>query len=368
MRKGSILFFCFLAARLFAAAQNLPFWVNPEYRNANWPTDSWYIGFAQDNVSFGENVARKMEMVRLEAMNQLSESIIVTVSGQSAVWNASSQYAVNGSMQESMSSEYRQNLYSVSNATIANQTVETCHDANGGKVYAFVSVRKTDLESFYAKQINFALEKALSLEEIASQYAEIGRKISAKEKISEAIDVLTEAECYFTLLSAVNARNPNLDAYRTSEALRKKLDIALSAMDKGPSIYVSCDHRLSYSRDDAFRSDPHIFYGIMTEALSEAKFRISDELDTADYVLALTTYTTERSNATNGIGLISFYANVDGKLLNRRTGQELATFSVFRDPQCYSTGSTAEAAAVKAFKVPALKNKILDKILNSIPQ
>lgn len=368
MKKIFIVFILSFVTQFDFFAQNVPIWINAEHRNSNWPTEYWYVGYAQDRILPGENVSKKLEALKLEAMNQLSESIILTVVGQSVSQNLSSQRSVNGQVQETISSEYRQNLRSASKATIANQVIETWHDTSNGQIYAFISVKKMDLESFYVTQINLALDKASSLHEIAAQYDQAGRKTTAKEKMVDALDILSEIEYFFTLLSAVNASSPILAKHQFANNLRKQLDVALSALDKGPSIFLSCEYKLSHTSDDAFLSDPHILEGIIKQSLSESKFRITDDAMTADYLLTLTTYTSQRSNGSNGFGLLSFYANVDGKLIQNRTQKELATFSFFRDPNCYSTGSTPELAATKAFKTPALKEMIMEKILDSIPQ
>lgn len=368
MKKSFTLVLLLLSCQWCLLSQNRPLWIDLEYRNNHWPSEIWYVGFAQDNVSPNENIAKKTEAVKLEAMNQLSESIIVTISGQSSVKNLSGQISVNGLTQEAISSEFRQNLYSASKATIANQATETWHDKNAGVIYAFISVRRSELESFYTAQINFAIDKAVSLREIADEYGTLGRNISAKEKLTEAISVLSEADYYFTLLAAINASHPLLSKYQFAFDLRKQLEVSISAVERGPAIYLACEHRLSNSSDDAFDSDPRILEGIIRQALNEARFQLSDEIETADYVLTLVTSTSERSNNASGFGLTSYYANVDGLLINRRTGKELASFSIFRDPEFYSTGTTPTVSATKAFKIPALKDRIISIIIDSIPK
>lgn len=366
MRRIGFLLFAVFVSCISAYAQTRPLWVDDFYRSQHWPQDIWYVGFQKDKLTPGGNVAAAIDAVKRDAMNSLSESIVVMVTGETSVFNFSSQISSGVTRKETTGSEYRQNLRTATQSIIANQAVETWHDSSEGYVYAFASVRKSDLGAFYAARINLALDKASSLRKTAMQYENIGRRVSAKEKMSEAIEVLSGSEYYFTLLSAVDPSSEILSEYQNVAELYAEMNGYMSKLGKGPSIYIDAGYKLSGSEDDAFRSDPHILEKILKSSLSEAQFQISDEIEDADYILKLVTYTSMRSKSTGGFGMISYYANADGVLTSVHTGKELLSFSIFRDPECFASGSSAEQAGTKAFKTAALSDNIISKILNSV--
>jgi hypothetical protein len=57
---------------------------------------------------------------------------------------------------------------------------------------------------------------------------------------------------------------------------------------------------------------------------------------------------------------------VKGTLYNRMTKKKTVDFSIFNDPNAYAAGKSPEDAATKAFKLPALKQKILEKVLSKM--
>ncbi|HPW65458.1 MAG TPA: hypothetical protein PLY32_00460 [Salinivirgaceae bacterium] len=63
---------------------------------------------------------------------------------------------------------------------------------------------------------------------------------------------------------------------------------------------------------------------------------------------------------------MSYYANVKGTLYNKITNKKTVDFTFFNDPDAYAAGRTPADAATKAFRLPALKDKILEKIIPNI--
>jgi hypothetical protein len=172
---------------------------------------------------------------------------------------------------------------------------------------------------------------------------------------------------YQDLLAAVNAGAGD-DALQTerSNELQHTIAQALIDLEQSTFVYVDCQYELKNNQDDAFSSDPGILCDIIKQALSENECSVVDDDVEADYTLTLTAYTTQRTDGRGQYGIISYYANVKGSLYNRLTKKKTADFAILNDPDVYAAGRSPQDAATKAFKLPALKGKILEKILPKI--
>jgi hypothetical protein len=136
--------------------------------------------------------------------------------------------------------------------------------------------------------------------------------------------------------------------------------------DGSTFVYVDCQFEQKGGIHDVFAGDPGILCDIVKSAISENDCNVTDNRDEADYELTLIASTTQRSGGSGQFSLISYYANVRGNLYNRLTGKKTLDFAFLNDPEAYATGATPEAAATKAFKLPKLKEKLMDKILTKI--
>jgi hypothetical protein len=136
--------------------------------------------------------------------------------------------------------------------------------------------------------------------------------------------------------------------------------------DGNTFVYVDCQFEQKGGVHDVFAGDPGILCDIDKSAISENDCSVTDNRDEADYELTLIASTTQRSSGSGQVSLISYYANVRGNLYNRLTGKKTLDFAFLNDPEAYATGATPEVAATKAFKLPKLKEKLMDKILTKI--
>jgi hypothetical protein len=245
--------------------------------------------------------------------------------------------------------------------------VRSFHDPADGTLYAFASVRRADLAAFYRKQINLDLNKVETALVIAEQLAAAGKKMSAFRKCSEAEKLFAGVTLYQDLLAAVNA-GADEDALQTgrSRELQQTIAQALIKLEQSTFVYVDCQYEYRGYTDDAFSSDPGFICDIVKQALSENECSVVDDDTEADYALTLVAGTTQRSDGSGAHGIISYYANVKGSLYNRMTKKKTVDFSILNDPDAYAAGKSAEIAATKAFKLPELREKILEKILPKI--
>ena len=347
-------------------AQVKPEWLNEVYRQSHFPAKEYYTGFSQDKVDAGEQVSAGLDRIKLEARNKLSESIVVWVSGQTEVVGKSYQIIENHNTKESITQEYSQNLSSATQSVLTNLEVKTYFDAEKSLGYAFAFILKSDLESYYSNRIVYLLERAAADQEVATIYQETGNVRQTKEKLNSALAYLENAQSFFCLLAAVNPENTVLREHVKALALYQEVSQSVSRLDKGPSIFITGTFVMSGTEDDAFAKDPHILLPSIAQELSEAKIQIVQDASSADYILELNTSTSLRSKRVNGKGFLSYYANVNGQLINNHTGKEVITIFIDHDPACYATGQTPEQAGLRAFKSDKLKKEIAEIIINNI--
>ncbi|MDR3245625.1 MAG: hypothetical protein LBT50_04260, partial [Prevotellaceae bacterium] len=234
-------------------------------------------------------------------------------------------------------------------------------------VYAFSYVNKADLHDYYKKQINLDLNKVETAVSVSEQLVTAGKKMSAFRKCEEVKKLFNGIGLYQNLLVAVNSQvdDESLQITRSKELIQT-IEQRLIDLEQSTFVYVDCQYEIKGDKNDAFSSDPGIICDIVKQALSENDCSVVDADAEADYTLTLTASTTQRSDKKGQVGIISYYANVKGTLYNRMTKKKTVDFVILNASDAYSAGKSPEDAATKAFKLPALKEKVLEKILPKI--
>jgi hypothetical protein len=359
--KKTIITILFASINFFLFGQAKPDWMDNDARNAKFPPNAFFTGFAQRVVEKG--VAQETEQAKLDAQADLTKQIrlLIKTTTQS---NIAAQ-SVNGQYDERESFENKSS--SETKAELVSAKTDTWFDQKANTVYAFAYAARADLIAFYTQQINVDLNKVETAIEVSSQLVEVGKKMSARRKIDDAKQVLGGVTAYRDMLVAVDAAADET-ALQTDRFnnLQRTVEKLLTTLEQSTFVYVDCQFDYKGYKDDAFSSDPGILCDIIKQALSENECSVTENKDEADYELNMTTYTTQRSDGKGQYGIISYYANAKGSLYNRLTQKVTANFSILNDADAYAAGRSAEDAATKAFKLPALKNKILEKILPKI--
>jgi hypothetical protein len=339
-----------------------PLWTQEVYREHNYPKEEWYIGFVRDKLKTGDEMGKILKALEREAQNQLAESIIVKIEGATNVEQTSIQSG--NDQHEQITIDYRQAVKTATIATTVKSEVKSHYESSSGTVYAFAAVRRSDLSAFYQKQIEMELVKIETELGIANQLAATGKKMSAARKCQETKQIFDEITRYQDLLVAIDTKiDANAMHIESIREMQQKINRILTDLEQSIFVYVDCQYEYKGHKDDAFSSDPGIICDIVKQALSENGCSLVDDDSNADHILTLVAYTVQRSDGTGPYGIISYYANVKGTLYNRHTNRKTVDFSILNDPDAYATGKDPETAAAKAFRLPALKDKILKNIL-----
>jgi len=342
-------------------AQNPPDWTQSANRERSYPSSEWYTGFAFDQLKPGANASAALEVLKKNAQNEMAGKIISNVKSTT---DMTTHRTVVGGVEE-IKKDYQQSLQIATSATTVKTEVKTFHNTTTGELFAFAAVRQADLAAYYRRQINLDLSKAETAVAVSEQLAESGKKMSARRKVEEARKNLVDVYSCADLLAAVSTGRDDSDMQisRAGELMRT-VERLLINLERSTFVYMDCRYEKRSAKDDAFSDDPGILCDIIAQMLNENECSLTDSRDEADYILTLITSTTQRSDGKTGINpILSYYANARGNLYNRATQRQVVTFTIFNDADCYEAGRDAQDAATKAFKLPDLKNKVMDKIL-----
>jgi hypothetical protein len=365
MKKLSWMLFAVLP--LLSRGQAAPAWTQDAYRERSYPAAEWYTGFTQDYLKANTGAGDALKALERSAQNRLAESIIVSVEVSSQMENTSTLVQSGSRSEEQITSDYRQAVRTATAAAIVKSEVKSWHDPASGTLYAFAAVRRADLAAYYQKQIDNDLSKVDVALDAAGQLAAAGKKMSASRRCSAAKKTLDGVAYYQDLLTAVNAEvdESTLQPERLAD-LQRVLNQALIDLEQSTFVHVSCKYERRGYKDDAFGEDPGIICDIVRQALSENDCSVVEDPAEADYELTLTASTTQRSDGNDQYGIISYYANVKGSLYNRLTRKKTADFTIFNDPDAYAAGKSPQDAATRAFKLPELRERLLELILPKI--
>ena len=364
MKKTIITLIAIIYANLVLG--QTPEWVNESYRERNYPTSEWYVGFAFDKLQSGANASSALEKLKKAAQNEMSEGIVVTIKSTTNINTSSQQRRSANEDSEVITKNYLHAVEMATTATTVKTEVKTHHNPATGEIYAFAAVKRNDLSNYYRKQINVDLNTAEVAVGVSEQLVAAGKKMSAFRKVQEAKQALEKLSSYQALLAAVSTSRDESDLQiERGRDLLLNIENLLIKLEQSTFVYIDCKYEKKGTKDDAFSSDPTIFCDIISQALSENDCSITENKEEADYELTIITSTTQRSDGQGG-NLLSYYANVKGSLYNRMTKKKTADFSIIKDPDVYSVGKSPEDAATKAFKLPELKKMVLEKVLPKI--
>lgn len=348
-----------------AARQGIPPWVDEIVRGNMYPGDEFYTGFVQSSFKSGDDVESLLEKMTLDAKRQLSESIIVSISGKSHLVNKSESISVGNINRESFSESYTEEMKSSTNTVITNSEIKSFVNRNNRMAYVLAIVNKATLESYYSNTIDVLVGKASTLYDVAVIDIDNAKFSKAKDDLIKARSFIAESIIYSELLNAVNSDSEGKGKYQDALNLARDIDQFLSSMGKGPSVFIDYSY-IPDPSDNPLEYGPESFLPTLEQALSRAGFAIITDKEGANYILSVSTSTSVRSKPSNGKGLISYYANVKGSVISAKNGAIVAAFSFFRDPKLFSAGPSSSVAAERAFNREELYQRIINKIVNAI--
>lgn len=360
--RGFIIVSLALMPLRILAQSDFPVWISDEYRLSQYPSNHWYTGFAVDNKADGELLISALSRVEQSAKNQLTEQIFVHIESNSQLTTDNRSYVNNQNSMDQVRIDYHEEVRTYTAASLVGVDVKTHYDSNTQQVYAFAYVERSQLINYYRNQeqaIYLQVEKEIS---VIEELVNAAQKITAYERSLDAISMLKQAKYYRNFLSIVEEGEA---AYsETYDRQAKYLERQLVVLKQGTQVYVSC----------TWTSDEYPQYEHLADLVRENvetlliahDCSIIDDPQQADYLVELCASTTQRGDGKNGFGMVSYYADIVGKMKNRRTGKSVANISLMRDSRLYAAGVDENQAIIKAFKLKQLMDILQEAIVSGL--
>ncbi len=203
MKKFILLLFAtlMLAASgiMFAQKNEKPRWTDYQYRNLQFPTSTYVLGFTSENQNANETENETLERLKNYVRSQLVESIYVTIKSMTT-----SDVKILNTQTENF---FRQSSVSFTNINLTGLTVESYFDKKDKVYYAIAYAKRSDISDLYLKNIvNKKTEIENKLAE-AKANADKGDKQSALREYNECNKFFREVEEAQTLIIAFEHRS-----------------------------------------------------------------------------------------------------------------------------------------------------------------
>ena len=355
----SLLVFLFAVIPSFLLGQTItPNWLNEDYRAFNYHTEAWYSGFAMDRITEGEQLIVALQRVENSARNKLVEQIQISIESNSTLVSSSTSIS-NGSIRnEQITIDYKQDIHTTTSASAVGVEVKSHFDSNNNIVYAFAYVERNQLANYYINQEEAIFKHIESELNIVDDLVETGQKIIALQRCENLKVQLNTSKDYRSLISAIEGTETAYsERYIMLSEIVEKL---LFSLQQSTKVFVRCVWRCVEYPQYEYIAD--IVKENIETMLSSNNCAIVSESLGADYILDLTLSTTQRSDGSDEYAIISYYANLTGKLVNTHTNKQVVNISLNQDPRLYSAGKNDAQAVSKAFKSQSL-SKVLKEIL-----
>ncbi|GHV68335.1 hypothetical protein FACS1894199_15410 [Bacteroidia bacterium] len=327
-----------------------PLWLDSDVRNIQCPAETHYTGFAEVSVAAGEGQEKALNRAKKAAVGELSERVRVMVSTE----KKSTDVSVSGSdIEEQIRSKFVSAVRTASQAEIVGSKVDTYYDVTRKTAYAFASVSKAELISYYQKQIALYLNKVESALKSAAELAQKGAKAKARKQCEEVIQHFATVAFAQDLLTAIDPQADDATLQqRRSERLRNELLQTLTDLENSIYVYLECKEIVD-GEEVEYIADK--LPGLLTDSDCGCNFT-TDEAN-ADYVVKVDAYIA-RCNDSGG-GTVFCWANATVSLYNAHTQKTLKP----KIPEAKGgwTGKNYTKAGEEAFD--ELAKKIAEKVI-----
>jgi len=343
MKRLAVIIMAALIAHFAYAKEKetAPPWTDMAWRDANYPSGVWYVGFAQNTLPPKANAAEYLKTLERDALSKMVEGISVRVSGTSTVENTSLRTRQDGDAQSVSSTSYRQKIQASASAEIAKSEIFSYHDKKAGKIYALAIVRKSDLASYYVSRADYHIQRAENAVNEARQLSELDRKADALKKSAEGRNNLNECAQYLKLLSVIDHESGDSKRLLAREtALRKEIAATVAELEEAKSFYVDGTETMNGAAADVVISK-------LKSIITANGYRLADDSNSAGYNLRVEVNECDKRAVNN---FTFCYACVRVDAVNLKTGKNEGRVDFKGSKTSLRDG---EAACRKAFEKAA---------------
>lgn len=195
---------------------NPPVWFDEKYRDTNFPSDTYYSGFASYTREGNDTESTALSRAEKEAFSRLSQNISTTISSVSK----SSVEAVNINGEYTENESFSLESMMTSSANITNATTNSYFDPNAETAYAFVYVKKADLVAGYTNSLDLMLIKSEHHFDNSKLLIERKEKTLAKSECDSIFPLLNKARYFAEMLSIIDKNFNHADRFTKIETMR----------------------------------------------------------------------------------------------------------------------------------------------------
>lgn len=266
---------CLIASGLpvFAISPN---WCDEQWRNDNYPHNTYYVGYASYMKLASETKNKAISKSKEDAFHQLTQQITVNIS--SATKNAITAIGSNGSYNEAQVFEQVSSI--TSHAKVSNAKIECYYDAQTSTAHTLVFVAKDELIKSYRKEYDLAVAKIDGSFKSASAMIQRNEKSIAKSECDSIMNYLPKMEDCIRMLIIIDSSFPYVEALQTCS------DYRLSAQDLRFQLEQSVTIALKIN-GDIDQKYKVLLSGELLGVLTNEKCSVVDSEQSADYIISI---------------------------------------------------------------------------------
>jgi hypothetical protein len=308
-------------------------WLDEQSREQNFPSNTFYTGFASGSIRAGETKEKTMERLRKEAQAYCLESIRVNVTSTVNDYSKSIKEMVsNSETQEKIEAIFESTVKTEATAEITGLKVETYADTNG-LFYAFAYVNKYELITYYNSLLNLNLQHLESAIQAANSLEVLGEKTKAKKQYEEAVSLLVKIGQTQDILIAIEPNAP--PQHNKMSNYRSEIIQALARLQQGIYIFVE-------DSEDVFGKQKTFIINTIKTKLSHNGCSFTDNNAESDLTLKINASARKYGEPAQ---IVFCYADVEIELIKTKTGK-----TIYQEEFQQKGGHTSyENAAREAF-------------------
>lgn len=298
-----------------------PIWCNDEYRDTNYPSNTYYTGYATYIKQRHETKESATTKAQELAYKELAQQITVNISSSSQ--NIISANSINGNYDEQ---EIFQQVSSIAtNANVTNTKTNDYFDPNTSIAYAFVYVEKDDLINSYTKSLDMLVIQMRNHLETANTLITQNEKSVAQKECESVFRLIPQAANHMEMLAIIN---PDFDhtGYSTElSLLRNNATKLKSSLSQSILVYLEVNGEMQPGLKDM------LFDEVMNSLTEKASCSSVSDKSNADYKIIASP--SLRYSSYDG-GIYYIYADI-----------ELQLFNCFNKRVTYTNSYSAKGAA-----------------------
>jgi len=198
-----LLFYVFAFLPCWVNGQNgKPFWMDNDVRNMQYPSDTYYSGFAIVSVGNSENVENATARAKQAAISELSERIRVAVNNV----KQSKTISIDGTnIDEQIYKMFSSVTTTNSQTEVVGSKIETYFDKQNKEVYAFAYTNKYELTGYYKSNLSVNIGQIESFVKTAQDLEANGEKAKARQQLENAHPIFSKIRFAQDILTALDS-------------------------------------------------------------------------------------------------------------------------------------------------------------------